>query len=96
MALQDTVQLSIVEHKSYEVFEAQKDVEKVKEHLQAEEIKKMVEGTKTVDEDDKNDDELRRREKGKHLEEPRNTPPPTPIRSLRIHSTLISLDTEKL
>ncbi|GJT11356.1 hypothetical protein Tco_0858398 [Tanacetum coccineum] len=40
--------------------------------------------------------ELKRREKGKHVEESRNTPFPTPIRSLRIHSTLISSDTEKL
>nr|GEZ09353.1 hypothetical protein [Tanacetum cinerariifolium] len=111
LALQDTIQLSIAEQKSYEVFEAQKDVEKVKEHLQADEIEKMVKGTKTVDEDElvtsildsqndlktsKNEGELRRREKGKHLEESRNTPSPTPIRSLRIHSTLISSDIEKL
>ncbi|GKC84015.1 hypothetical protein Tco_1139732 [Tanacetum coccineum] len=40
--------------------------------------------------------ELKRREKGKHVEESRNTTFPTPIRSLRIHSTLISSDTEKL
>nr|GEW81344.1 zinc knuckle CX2CX4HX4C [Tanacetum cinerariifolium] len=52
LALQDTIQLSIAEQKSYEVFEAQNDVEKVKEHLQAEEIEKMVKGTKTVDEDE--------------------------------------------
>ncbi|GJS87874.1 hypothetical protein Tco_0770510 [Tanacetum coccineum] len=44
----------------------------------------------------KNDYELRRREKGKHVEESRNTPPPTPTRSTGIHSNLISLDTEKL
>ncbi|GJT75689.1 retrovirus-related pol polyprotein from transposon TNT 1-94 [Tanacetum coccineum] len=43
-----------------------------------------------------NDYELRRRVKGKHVEESRNTPSPTPIRSPRIHSTLISSDTEKL
>nr|GEY47301.1 hypothetical protein [Tanacetum cinerariifolium] len=35
-------------------------------------------------------------EKGKHAEETRNTPSPITIRSPRIHSTFISLDTEKL
>ncbi|GKA62322.1 hypothetical protein Tco_0761841 [Tanacetum coccineum] len=39
---------------------------------------------------------LKRREKGKHVEEYRSTPSPTIIRSLRIHSTLISSDNEKL
>ncbi|GKB42225.1 hypothetical protein Tco_0887167 [Tanacetum coccineum] len=42
------------------------------------------------------DYELRRREKGKHVEESRSTPSPTTIRSPRTHSTLISSDTEKL
>ncbi|GKC08477.1 hypothetical protein Tco_1000087 [Tanacetum coccineum] len=42
------------------------------------------------------DYELRRREKRKHVEESRNTPSPTTIRSPRIHSTLISSNTEKL
>ncbi|GJY04916.1 hypothetical protein Tco_0370856 [Tanacetum coccineum] len=42
------------------------------------------------------DYELRRREKGKHLEEIRNTPSPIIIRSPRIPTNLISLDTEKL
>ncbi|GJS81292.1 hypothetical protein Tco_0747833 [Tanacetum coccineum] len=42
------------------------------------------------------DYELKKREKGKEIEESRNTPSPTTTRSLRTHSTLISLDTEKL
>ncbi|GKG07646.1 hypothetical protein Tco_0330615, partial [Tanacetum coccineum] len=42
------------------------------------------------------DYELKRMEKGKHVEESRNTPSPTPIRSFRAHSTLIYSDTEKL
>ncbi|GKD10798.1 hypothetical protein Tco_1190483, partial [Tanacetum coccineum] len=42
------------------------------------------------------DYELRRREKRKHVEEIRNTPSPKTIRSPSIHSTLVSLDTEKL
>ncbi|GKE85670.1 hypothetical protein Tco_1559412 [Tanacetum coccineum] len=41
------------------------------------------------------DYELKRREKGKHVEESRSTPSPTIIRSSRIYSTLISSDTEK-
>ncbi|GJT12534.1 hypothetical protein Tco_0859576 [Tanacetum coccineum] len=42
------------------------------------------------------DYKLKRREKEKNVEESRHTPPPTTIRSPRIHSTLISSDTEKL
>ncbi|GJX92040.1 hypothetical protein Tco_0345366 [Tanacetum coccineum] len=42
------------------------------------------------------DYELKRREIRKHVEESRSTPSPTTIRSPRIHSTLISSDTEKL
>ncbi|GKB36826.1 hypothetical protein Tco_0881768 [Tanacetum coccineum] len=40
--------------------------------------------------------ELKRREKGKLIEETRSSPIPTPIRSPRIHTNLISLDTDKL
>nr|GEW03590.1 hypothetical protein [Tanacetum cinerariifolium] len=40
--------------------------------------------------------ELKRMEKGKIVEESRNTPFPTPIRSPRIHVDLVSSDTEKL
>ncbi|GKF32719.1 hypothetical protein Tco_0102517, partial [Tanacetum coccineum] len=40
--------------------------------------------------------ELKRREKGKNVEEIRNSPIPTPIRSPRIHTNLVSSDTEKL
>ncbi|GKB67192.1 hypothetical protein Tco_0928604 [Tanacetum coccineum] len=40
--------------------------------------------------------ELKQREKGKIIEESRSTPSPTPIRSPRIHTDLVSLDTEKL
>ncbi|GKF84946.1 hypothetical protein Tco_0249844 [Tanacetum coccineum] len=117
MALQDTIQLSIAERKSRKVFKAQQNLENVKEHLAAEEIKKMVEGTENVEADEfvkitadvqhvnvteeedesaKDDYELRRRVKGKNVEKSRNTPSSTPIRSPRIHSTLISSDTKKL
>ncbi|GJZ82174.1 hypothetical protein Tco_0647168 [Tanacetum coccineum] len=40
--------------------------------------------------------ELKRREKGKIVEESRSTPSPTPIRSPRIPTNLVSSDTEKL
>ncbi|GJT31629.1 hypothetical protein Tco_0922048 [Tanacetum coccineum] len=39
---------------------------------------------------------LKQREKGKLVEESRSTPFPTPIRSPRIHTNLVSSDTEKL
>ncbi|GJV51776.1 hypothetical protein Tco_1447517 [Tanacetum coccineum] len=48
------------------------------------------------DESAEDDYELKRKEKGKEVEETRNTLPHTPTRSTRIHSTLISLDTKKL
>ncbi|GJR43513.1 hypothetical protein Tco_1311616 [Tanacetum coccineum] len=51
MTVQDTIQLSIVEQKSRDDLEAQKNIEKVKEHLAAEEIEKMVEGTENEDAD---------------------------------------------
>nr|GEY14524.1 hypothetical protein [Tanacetum cinerariifolium] len=121
---------------------AKKNVEKVEEHLIAEEIEKLVEGMENVGEDkadnfirnspndpdtrsdpesykgslevektakvqpvntieveeesSEDDYELRRMEKGNNVEETRNTPSPTTIRSLRILSTLISSDTKKL
>ncbi|GKD41179.1 hypothetical protein Tco_1261386 [Tanacetum coccineum] len=143
--LQDTIKLSLAEQKSRNELKAKKIVQKVKEHLIAEEIEKLVEGTENVENvevdsstlrknDNKNDPDtrlepmsnkespeveitaevqpvnvnkeeeksieddykLKRREKGKTVEESRNTPSPTTIRSPMIHSTLISLDTKKL
>ncbi|GJX96140.1 hypothetical protein Tco_0351938 [Tanacetum coccineum] len=52
-----------------------------------------------TDEDEEITDEvyeLKRREKRKNVEETRNSPIPTPIRSPRIHTNLVSSDTEKL
>ncbi|GJS26196.1 hypothetical protein Tco_0486816 [Tanacetum coccineum] len=40
--------------------------------------------------------ELKRKEKEKIVEETRNSSIPTPIRSPRIHTNLVSLDTKKL
>ncbi|GJS99045.1 hypothetical protein Tco_0820215, partial [Tanacetum coccineum] len=142
VTLRDTIQLSIAEQKSRDDLEAHQNVEKVKEHLVAEEIEKIVEGTESKDSDEvsnsilnsqndpgtrldtrsykeslkvekpaivqpvsvieeeeesaEDDYELRRREKGKNVEESRHTPSSTTIRSPRIHSTLISSDIEKL
>ncbi|GKF48984.1 hypothetical protein Tco_0142235, partial [Tanacetum coccineum] len=50
--LQDTIQLSIAEQKSHDDLEAKQNEEKVKEHLMAEEIKKLVEGTENLEEDE--------------------------------------------
>ncbi|GJW66938.1 hypothetical protein Tco_0121362 [Tanacetum coccineum] len=52
-----------------------------------------------TDEDEEITDEvyeLKRREKGKNVEETRNSPILTPIRSPRIHTNLVSSNTEKL
>ncbi|GJZ01887.1 hypothetical protein Tco_0519848, partial [Tanacetum coccineum] len=149
MILQDTLQVSLAEHKSREEQEARENVALVDEHLASEEIEKMVDEQENIvddnsiprndesnipgtrieprsdkeslkveiakekeveltnvvipvnvnDEDEEKTDEvyeLKRREKGKNVEETRNSPIPTPIRSPRIHTNLVSSDTEKL
>ncbi|GJR41202.1 hypothetical protein Tco_1216886 [Tanacetum coccineum] len=151
MILQDTIQVSLAEHRSREEQEARENVALVDEHLAAEEIEKLVENPKNVDDsspprhddtsipdtrlesrsdkespeveivqekegetrkftevepdivipvnvDDEEDEitdevfELRRRAKGKNVEESRISP----TRSPRNFSTLVSSDTEKL
>ncbi|GJT97905.1 hypothetical protein Tco_1093423 [Tanacetum coccineum] len=47
--LQDTIQLSLAEQKSYDELEAKQNVQKVEEHLIAEEIEKLIEGTENVE-----------------------------------------------
>ncbi|GJZ21310.1 hypothetical protein Tco_0558349 [Tanacetum coccineum] len=138
MILQDTLQVSLTEHKSREEQEARENVALVAEHLASEEVEKMVDdssipkndesnilGTRiepqsdkespeveiakekeveisqetkdeitniiipvnVTDEDEEITDEvyeLKRKEKGKNVEESRNSP----IRSPRIHSNL--------
>ncbi|GKB46532.1 hypothetical protein Tco_0897285 [Tanacetum coccineum] len=124
MILQDTLQVSLAEHKSREEQEARENVALVAEHLASEEVEKMVDDSSiprndeslipslgldlrvirkvrvnVTDEDEEITDgvyELKRREKGKNVEESRNSPILTPIRSPRIHSNLVSSDTEKL
>nr|GEZ89712.1 hypothetical protein [Tanacetum cinerariifolium] len=51
MILQDTLQVSLVEHKSREEQEARENVELVNEHLASVEIKKMVKGQENVIDD---------------------------------------------
>ncbi|GJZ39327.1 retrovirus-related pol polyprotein from transposon TNT 1-94 [Tanacetum coccineum] len=149
MILQNTLQVSLAEHKSREEQEARENVELVNKHLASEEIEKMIEGSENVIDDSlppRNDEpkipdtrlepksdkeipeveitndeeveitnvvipinvneeedeitdevyELKRSEKGKIVEESRSTPFPTPIRSPKIHTDLVSSDTEKL
>nr|GEW57390.1 hypothetical protein [Tanacetum cinerariifolium] len=141
MILQDTLQVSLAEHKCREEQEARENVELVNKHLAYVEIEKMVEGQENVIYDSsisRNDKhnildtrlepksdkeslkvefidvvipmnineeekeitdevyELKRREKGKIVEEYRNTPFPTPVRSPRIYTYLVSLGTEKI
>ncbi|GKE59342.1 hypothetical protein Tco_1498527, partial [Tanacetum coccineum] len=149
MILQDTLQVSLAEHKSREEQEAGENVELVNKHLASKEIEKIMEGSENVIDDSlppRNDEpqipstrleprsdkespeveitndeeveitnvvipvnvneeeeeitdevyELKRREKGKIVEESRSILFPTPIRSPRIHTDLISSDTKKL
>ncbi|GJY41304.1 hypothetical protein Tco_0428574 [Tanacetum coccineum] len=102
MILQDMLQISLAEQKSREEQEARENVALVYEHLAAEEIEKLVEGSENVDDSSpiKHDDTFipgtRRRAKGKNVEESRISPIPSPTRSSRNLSTLVSSDTEKL
>ncbi|GJU70527.1 hypothetical protein Tco_1256786 [Tanacetum coccineum] len=49
MILQDTIQVSLAEHKSHEEQEARENVAQVYEHLAAKEIEKLVEDPENVD-----------------------------------------------
>ncbi|GKF21130.1 hypothetical protein Tco_0069768, partial [Tanacetum coccineum] len=129
LILQDTLQVSLAEHKSYEnivddssiprndesnilgtKIEPRSDKESLEVEIAKEKeveisIEKELELTNIVipvnvnDEDEEITDEvyeLKRREKGKIVKEIRNSPISTPIRSPRIHTNLVSSDTEKL
>ncbi|GJU52195.1 hypothetical protein Tco_1225909, partial [Tanacetum coccineum] len=70
-----------------------------KESPEVEKIANISQHVNVIEEEEelaKDDYELKRREKRKHVEETRHTPSPTTIRSPRIQSTLVSSDTEKL
>ncbi|GJX76628.1 hypothetical protein Tco_0323439 [Tanacetum coccineum] len=51
MILQDTLQVSLAEHKSQEEQEARENVELVNKHLASKEIEKMMEGLENVIDD---------------------------------------------
>ncbi|GKC50148.1 hypothetical protein Tco_1072893, partial [Tanacetum coccineum] len=111
MVLQDTIQLIIpVQKRTKNVDElvssilnsqndpgTRLDLRSYKEILEVEitTVVQPINVTEEEEESAEDDYELRRRVKGKHVEEYRNTPSPTPIRSPRTHSTLISSDTKK-
>nr|GEW25200.1 hypothetical protein [Tanacetum cinerariifolium] len=80
--------------KSHDELEAKQNVQNIEEHLIANEIEKQMEGTKNVENVKVDSSTLR--EKGKNVEESRQTPSRITIRSPKIHSTLISSDTKKL
>ncbi|GJY35428.1 hypothetical protein Tco_0420806 [Tanacetum coccineum] len=84
LVLHDTLQVSLTGQKSHEELEATQNVEKVKEHLMAEEIEKLEPWS------DKERPEVK---KIADISQPVNV---IEEESLRTHSTLISLDTEKL
>ncbi|GJR99152.1 hypothetical protein Tco_0315661, partial [Tanacetum coccineum] len=76
----------------------EKEVEIIKE-TPVVDITNVVIPVNVNDEDEEITDEvyeLKRREKGKLVEETRNSPIPTPIRSPRIYTNLVSSDTKKL
>ncbi|GKC47111.1 hypothetical protein Tco_1064833 [Tanacetum coccineum] len=105
--LAETIQMSISTQRSIVDYEARQNVEKVKAHMVDEEIKNLSDReSPEVEKDDdmmtfSNDDveeepagdefELRRREKGKGIEETKDTPPPTPTRSPRTHISPLSI-----
>ncbi|GJW44149.1 hypothetical protein Tco_0072948 [Tanacetum coccineum] len=66
--LQDTIQLSLVEQKSREELEAKQNEDKFKEHLMAEEIKKLVEGTENVEENEVDSSTLRQNDNQNDLD----------------------------
>ncbi|GKD78175.1 hypothetical protein Tco_1340796 [Tanacetum coccineum] len=115
MILQDTIQVSLAEHKSREEQEARETValspgvirkvrrlrlfRKKRKRLQRLRRWNQIIPVNVDDEEDEITDEvfeLRRRAKGKNVEESRISPIPSPTRSPRNISTLVSLDTEKV
>ncbi|GJT06482.1 hypothetical protein Tco_0840944 [Tanacetum coccineum] len=73
--------------------------ENVEESPEVEKIADISQPVNVIEEEEESaeeDYELKKRDKGNEVEESRNTPSPTTTRSLRTHSTLISLNIEKL
>ncbi|GJZ03333.1 hypothetical protein Tco_0536608 [Tanacetum coccineum] len=99
--LQDTIQLSLAEQKSYDTQTVPGTRLEPRSNKESSEVEITVveQPVNVIEEEEElagDDYELRRRKTGKYVEESRSTPSPTTIRSLRTHSTLISSDTEKL
>ncbi|GJX62075.1 hypothetical protein Tco_0294975 [Tanacetum coccineum] len=109
-SLAKIIQMSIATQRSIKDYEAQQNVERVKERMVDEELEQLLEETENVkkdadmviinareEEESAGDEfELRRREKGKGLEEIRDSPSPTPIRSIRTHITPLPTDKDTL
>ncbi|GKA58528.1 hypothetical protein Tco_0757716 [Tanacetum coccineum] len=93
---QDAIKVSLAEHKSREEQEARENMELVNKHLASVRglgvIRESPGGWDyyDIEEEEITDEvyELKKREKGKIVEESRSTPFPTPIRSPRIHTNL--------
>ncbi|GJZ46398.1 retrovirus-related pol polyprotein from transposon TNT 1-94 [Tanacetum coccineum] len=91
MILQDTLQVSLAEHKSREKQEARENCELHRDCKRWWKSPGVIK-EKSGEEEEITDEayELKRREKGKIIEESRSTPFLTPIRSSRIHTDLVS------
>nr|GEU50649.1 hypothetical protein [Tanacetum cinerariifolium] len=96
--------ISIAMQRSLDDLEAQHNVKKVQEHMVDEKIRQLVKGVDNVDTDEfmkeilntEDKFELKRRENGKGIKDTKDTPPPTPIRSLRTHSAPLSIVKETI
>ncbi|GJQ93674.1 hypothetical protein Tco_0004813 [Tanacetum coccineum] len=95
LILQDTLQVSLAEHKSREE-QSKRNVTLVDEHIEPRSDKESPEVEIAKEKEVEISKEKERMEKGKNVEETRYSPIPTPIRSPRIHTNLVSSDTEKL
>ncbi|GJX67038.1 hypothetical protein Tco_0302765 [Tanacetum coccineum] len=97
--LQDTIQLSLAEHKSHEELKAKQNEEKVKEHLMAEEIEKLVEGIENVEEHEVDSSILRKNDKqndpGTRLEPKSNKESPEVENSIAIQHVNINEEEEE-
>ncbi|GJV14290.1 hypothetical protein Tco_1359613 [Tanacetum coccineum] len=93
----ESPEVEIAKEKEVEITQ-EKEVE-ITQETPAVDITKVIIPVNVTNEDKEITDEvyeLKRREKGKNVEETRNSPIPTPIRSPRIHTNLVSSDTKKL
>ncbi|GJY20768.1 hypothetical protein Tco_0393334 [Tanacetum coccineum] len=93
----ESPEVEIAKEKEVEITQ-EKEVE-ITQETPAVNITKVIIPVNVTDEDEEITNEvyeLKRKEKGKNVEETKNSPIPTLIRSPRIHTNLISSDTEKL